>query len=140
MWGLAASVLSFSQARTASEEEEVLGFERELCKAYRDGDIAGITRGVTENYTLTDSHANVTGRAEDLEEARKGDPKYEIFENLGMKARVHGDTAVVIGRTHLKGTSDGKAFEKEVQFTDTLVRENGQWRLFAGHVSVKPEH
>ena len=38
-------------------------------------------------------------------------------------------------RTKLKGVYDGKTVDKIVQFTDTLVKQNGQWRLAAGHVS-----
>ena len=92
-----------------------------------------------EDYVLTDSHGKISGRDSDLDDARKHDPTYEVFENLGMKVRVHGDTAVVTGRTHLKGTSGGKTFEAEVEFTDTLVKDAGRWRLLAVHVSKPPE-
>jgi ketosteroid isomerase-like protein len=49
----------------------------------------------------------ITTRADDIGEARRNDPKYEIFENYDMKVRVHGDTAVVTGKTHTKGSSGG---------------------------------
>jgi ketosteroid isomerase-like protein len=52
-----------------------------------------------------------------------------------MKVRVHGDTAVVTGKTHTKGVSGGKPFDFQFQFTDTFVKDGGRWRLLAGHVS-----
>ena len=53
---------------------------------------------------------------------------YDVFENYDMKARLYGDnTAVVLGRTHVKGTAEGKAFDRVVQFTDTLIKRDGQW-------------
>jgi len=55
-----------------------------------------------------------------------------------MKVRVHGDTAVVTGRTHTKGASGGKPFDSEFQFTDAFVKDGGHWRLFARHVSKLP--
>ena len=59
------------------------------------------------------------------------------FENYDMKVRLYGDsTAVVTGRTKLKGVYNGKPIDKVVQFTDTLVKQNGHWRLAAGHVSA----
>lgn len=88
-----------------------------------------------DDYTLTNSRGEVTGKAQDLEEAKKRDPKYDVFENREMKARVHGDTGVVIGRTILKGTAAGKPFSAEFQFTDTVIKVDGRWRLLAGHVS-----
>ena len=65
----------------------------------------------------------------DLAEAKKGDPKYEIFENHDMKARLHGDSAVVTGVTHTKGISGGQPFDAEFRFTDTFVKDHGRWRL-----------
>lgn len=127
--------LSFASARAGSEEEAVMQAERELAVAYQKSDVTGITRGVMEDYTLTNSKGKISSRADDLEEARKIDPKYEIFENREMKVRVHGETAVVLGITRTKGTSEGKAFDAEFQFTDTFVKESGRWRLLAGHVT-----
>jgi ketosteroid isomerase-like protein len=80
----------------------------------------------------------ITTRADDIGEARKNDPKYEIFENYDMKVRLHGDTAVVTGKTHTKGLSGGKPFDFQFQFTDTFVKDSRRWRLLAGHVSKLP--
>src|SRR6266496_1157976 len=117
------------------EENAVLKAERELADAYLNSDADGIARGVTEDYTLTNSTGKITTRANDLEEATKKDPKYEVFENTGMKVRVHGNTAVVTGRTHTKGISGEKPFDSSFQFTDTFIKDGGRWRLLAGHVS-----
>jgi hypothetical protein len=35
----------------------------------------------------------------------------------------------------VKGTADGKQFDRIVQFTDTLIKRNARWQLAAGHVS-----
>ena len=62
--------------------------------------------------------------------------KYDVFENYDMKVRVYDDaTAVVLGKTRVKGNAEGKSIDIVVQFTDTFVKKNGQWRLAAGHVS-----
>src|SRR5258707_7580567 len=91
-----------------------------------------------EDATLPNSMANLTTRADDIGEARKNDPKCEIFENYDMKVRLYGDTAVVTGKTHAKGVSGGKPFDFQFQFTDTFVKEGGRWRLLARHVSKLP--
>jgi ketosteroid isomerase-like protein len=91
-----------------------------------------------EDYTLTNSMGKITTRADDIGEAKKNDPKYEIFENCDMKVRVHGDTAVVTWKTHTKGISGGKPFDFQFQFTDTFIKDDGRGRLLAGHVSKLP--
>ena len=123
----------------AGDEDDVLRAERELALCYQKSDAACIEQGVMEDYTLTNSKGKITTRADDLEEARKRDPKYEIFENHDMKVRLHGDAAVVIGITHAKGISGGQLFDAEFRFTDTFVKDHGRWRLWAGQaVKIAP--
>jgi ketosteroid isomerase-like protein len=74
-------------------------------------------------------------RADEINELRSGKVRYDVFENYDMLARLYGDTAVVLGKTRVKGTADGKPFDRIVQFTDTLIKRDGRWQLAAGHVS-----
>jgi ketosteroid isomerase-like protein len=85
-----------------------------------------------EDYILITSRGKKSTRADDLAEAKKGDPKYEIFENHDMNVRLHGESAVVTGVTHTKGISGGQPFDAEFRFTDTFVKDHGRWRLWAG--------
>jgi ketosteroid isomerase-like protein len=121
----------------ATEENAVLQAERDLATAYLNSEDGAIERYVMEDYALTHSTGKITTRADDLDEARKKDPKYDVFENRDMKVRIHGDTAVVTGRRHMKGTAGGKPFDSKFQFTDTFVKDAGRWRLLAGHVSKR---
>ena len=133
---LAGLPLVFAQENDVANA--VLQTERHLASVYLKSDADGIAQGVMEDYTLTNSMGKITTRADDIGEARKNDPKYEIFENYDMKVRLHGDTAVVTGKTHTKGVSGGKPFDFQFQFTDTFVKDGGRWRLLAGHVSKLP--
>jgi uncharacterized protein (TIGR02246 family) len=124
-------------AQTPSEETTaVLKAEREGCAAYLHGDAEKIAKFLAEDYTLTNSKGEISARADDIADATSGKVHYDEFENYDMKVRLYGDsTAVVTGRTKLKGVYNGEPIDKVVQFTDTLVKQNGQWRLAAGHVS-----
>jgi ketosteroid isomerase-like protein len=116
----------------AGDEDDVLRAEHELALCYQNSDAACIEQGVMEDYILINSRGKISTRADDLAEAKKSDPKYEIFENHDMKARVHGDSAVVTGVTQTKGISGGQPFDAEFRFTDTFVKDHGRWRLWAG--------
>ena len=119
----------------AGDEDGVLRAERELALCYQNSDAACIEQGAMEDCTLTNSKGKITTRADDLAEARKHDPKYEIFENHDMLVRVHGEVAVVIGITHTKGISGGQPFDAEFRFTDTFVKDHCHWRLWAGQAA-----
>jgi ketosteroid isomerase-like protein len=140
---LAAVLLSIGSLAVAdtAAENEVLQFQRDACKAFVDADVAGLERVLTPDFTLTGSSGNVSTRANEIEELRSGKVHYEVFENYDMQARLYGpDVAVVLGKTHVKGASEGKPFDRVVQFTDTVVRQNGRWQVAASHVSPLPNH
>ena len=124
----------FSLAQTPTEQE-VLQFEREACKAFLDADVAALERVLTQEFTLMLSNGEVSTRADEINELRSRKVHYDVFENYDMLARLYGDTAVVLGKTRVKGTADGKPFDRVVQFTDTLIKRDGHWQLAAGHVS-----
>jgi hypothetical protein len=132
---LATLAFQISAAQT-SAENDVLQFERDACKAFLDADPAALERELTADFTLTLSNGEISTRADEINEVRSGKVHYDIFENYDMKARLYGDnTAVVLGKTRVKGTSEGKQFDRVVQFTDTLIKRDGRWQLAAGHVS-----
>jgi hypothetical protein len=133
---LLAIPVSQSLVAQSPAEKDVLQFERDACKAFLDADPAALQRALTDDFTLTLSNGNVSTRADEIEELRSGKVRYDVFENYDMIARLYGDSAaVVLGKTRVKGTSDGKPFDRVVQFTDTLIKRNGRWQVAAGHVS-----
>ena len=117
-------------------EQEVLQFERDACKAFLGADVAALERVLTPEFTLTLSNGEVNTRADEINELRSKKVRYDVFENYDMLVRLYGDdVAVVLGKTRVKGTADGKPFDRVVQFTDTLIKRDGRWQLAAGHVS-----
>jgi ketosteroid isomerase-like protein len=131
----AVSICGLSFAQTPAQQE-VLQFERDACKAFLDADVAALERVLTPDFTLTLSNGDVSTRADEINELQSKKVHYDVFENYDMLARLYGnDTAIVLGKTRVKGTADGKPFDRVVQFTDTLIKRDGRWQLAAGHVS-----
>lgn len=128
--------LTAALAAETPAQKEVLQFERDACKAFLDADVGALERVMTPDFTLTLSNGDVSTRADEINELHSGKVHYDVFENYDMLARLYGDgVAVVVGKTRVKGTADGKAFDRVVQFTDTLIKRDGRWQLAAGHVS-----
>ena len=133
---LLAIPVSQSLVAQSSAEKDVLQFERDACKAFLDADPAALQRVLTDDFTLTLSNGEVSTCRNEIDELRSGKVHYDVFENYDMNARIYADdVAVVLGKTHVKGTSEGKPFDRVVQFTDTLIKRDGRWQLAAGHVS-----
>jgi len=125
----------YSLAQTPAEND-VLQFERDACKAFLDTDPAALERVLTPDFTLTLSNGDVSIRAHEINDLRSGKVHYDVLENYDMKARLYGDNmAIVLGKTRVKGTAEGKPFDRVVQFTDILIKRDGRWQLAAGHVS-----
>ena len=132
---LAIAACQFCLAQTPAQQE-VLQFEHDACKAFLEVDVAALERVLTPDFTLTLSNGEVSTRADEINELHSGKVHYDVFENYDMLARLYGDSvAVVLGKTRVKGTADGKPFDRLVQFTDTLIKRDGRWQLAAGHVS-----
>jgi ketosteroid isomerase-like protein len=124
-------------AQTPTDESAaVLQAEHDGCVAYLRGDAETIAIFLTDDYTLTDSKGKISTAADDIEDARSSRVHYDVFENYDMKVRVYGShTAIVTGKTKVKGNAQSKPIDIIVQFTDTFVKQSGRWRLAAGHVS-----
>ena len=132
---LALAACQFCLAQTPAQQE-VMQFERDACKAFLEADVVALERVLTPDFTLTLSNGEVSTRADEINELHSGKVHYDVFENYDMLARLYGnDAAVVVGKTRVKGTADGKPFDRVVQFTDTLIKRDGRWQLAAGHVS-----
>jgi ketosteroid isomerase-like protein len=56
-----------------------------------------------------------------------------------MKLHRHGDTVVVIGSTHEKGTAKGKSYEHHGRFTDTWIKRGAQWLCIASQLALIPK-
>ena len=108
---------------------------QDACVAFLKADLTAAEALLAPGFTLVNSSAVVQTREEVLAEIRNGDPRYDEFRNHSMSARVYGDAAIVQGITTVKGVAGGQAFDINVRFTDTLIRERGQWRLVVSHVT-----
>ena len=121
-------------AAPADDERDIRKVEAALCEAVQTGDAAAIAKLEDETYTLTNSRSEVTTRADDIADAKKG-VRYDEFRNHEQTVRLYGDAAIVLGVTSVKGSSGGKPFAADFKFTDTYVRRADGWKIAASHAT-----
>ncbi|HEY2394616.1 MAG TPA: nuclear transport factor 2 family protein [Rudaea sp.] len=120
---------------TSGDEQEIRRVEALLCKAFESGDAATLRRYMDAAFTQTSSRGEVTDFAQNVAEVAKREPRYEVFRNHEQKVRLYGDSAIILGITTVKGTSEGKPFEADFQYTDTWIHRDGHWKIAASHAS-----
>lgn len=127
------------EARQATPaEREVMQVTQDACQAFLKADIPAAEALLLPGFTLVNSRAVVQSRDDVLRELRDHDPVYSEFRNHSMSAQVFRDAAIVQGITTVKGKSGENTFAVDVRFTDTLIRQNGTWRLIVSHVTRIP--
>jgi hypothetical protein len=133
---LGAEPAAISQSNPTREEQLVMQVTQDACVAFLNADLAAAEALLAPGFTLVNSQAVVQSREEVLAEVRNRDPVYSVFRNHSMTARVFREAAIVQGITTVKGRSGEHAFDVNVRFTDTLIREKGKWRLVVSHVTA----
>src|SRR4051794_5434190 len=110
-------LLTWAQKPSADDEKSIWQTEYAWCNAFLKGDSAALAEIEKEGYVLTGSDGMVSTRDADLAEMKAGKNHYSVFGGHEADIRVFGDTAIVTGRTVLKGTEEGKPTEGIFQFT-----------------------
>jgi ketosteroid isomerase-like protein len=71
-------------------------------------------------------------KAEAVASARSSKIVYDAVELSDLAVRVEGEAGVVTGVNHVRGKDEqGKAFDRRVRFTDTFIKRDGRWQVWA---------
>lgn len=117
---------------------ELLQAEADVCHAFEAGNADALRRTLTADFTLVDSHGNVTNLKQNLAEVAAREPFYEEFRNHDQQVRLYGDAALIVGITSIRGRAGGEPFAADFRYTDTWIRRDGKWLLAASHASRLP--
>jgi len=132
---LGVAVAQQKSATPSGEEAELKALEQKWNDAYLKGDSTALDAILAETFISTDAEGKVSTKAETLAHLKSGQTKYQTSQVDDMKVSVYGDTAVVNGRWKGKFVEKRKPVNGTERFTDTYVRQNGQWRCVASHSS-----
>ena len=122
-------------AQATNVEQTLLQLERDWEQANAKNDTAALERILAPEFVSTDSDGRLVTRAEMFARRKSGAVKFTEFTQDDYKVHVVGDTAVVPGRSTLKGIRDGKNLSGRERWTDVFVRRNGSWQAVASHSS-----
>ncbi len=139
---IAALVLVSNMAAARPPEDvaqALTKLENDWAKAGLAGDAAALEKLLTPDYVYTNQDGEMASRADMVAGMKSGATKYDAFTVGDMKVHVYGDAAVVTGKSYTKGKENGKPIDETVRFTDTWVKQGGQWLCAATQVSRLPK-
>jgi len=128
-------------AQASDDGDLLLRLEREWNEALKGHDVAWLEKNFASDLTdISSGNGALHSKAEDIAMMKADKTVYDLLELSEMKTRVEGDAGIVTGINHLKGHDDqGQAFDLRLAFTDTYIRRDGHWQVWATqHTRVKP--
>ncbi len=139
---LAAALLatpSFAQQPSAAADAKaVADLDTQYQLAVKKNDAETMSRILLDDFVLVIGTGKTFNKADLIKDAQSKAASYEQQdEEPGtQQVRVWGDTAVVTAKLWLKGTRDGKPFDRKLWFSDTYVRTKNGWRYAFGQASI----
>ncbi len=105
--------------------------ERNLAAAYMRGDRAFVDDLLADDWTSTDYTGRIWTKANVLALFGPGGPTFTKAEIDVDRVRVHGDVAIVTGRSVSAGRVDGRDVSVTQRYMDIYVKRDGRWRVVA---------
>ena len=128
---------AFAQQKSGGGDEAALkAIEEKWDAANMKGDTATLATIFADTFITTNAEGKTRTKAEALAQVKSGDIKYETSKVDDMKVYVYGEAAVVNGRWKAKFVEKGKPVDTSERFTDTYIRQNGQWKCVASQGST----
>jgi ketosteroid isomerase-like protein len=126
-------VMVSSAGYPLGDAAQLLYMEREWNDAMKNRDAVWFERNYADDATDVISRTGgLLTKAEAVAEARNSKDTIASHELSDTNVRVVGDTAVVTGVNHVKGSDEkGQPFERRVRFTDVFVKRDGRWQVLA---------
>jgi Domain of unknown function (DUF4440) len=124
---LIPSVTAFSQ--TGSIADQV----RALDKTQREAALRGETR-FEEQYTAAECVSinpagAVSSREETIARMKSGDVKLDAIDIDQEQVHVYGETAVITGREHVRGSYKAHAFDSWARYSRVWIKQDGTWKV-----------
>jgi ketosteroid isomerase-like protein len=128
-----------ASAQTEGDETKIIALENLWNQMQIAHDADAMEKMLDADFILTDYDGSVLTKGQFLASIRDKSNQLTSEVSQDMKLHRHGDTVVVIGATHEKGTAKGKPYEHHGRFTDTWIKHDSQWLCVASQLSLIPK-
>jgi ketosteroid isomerase-like protein len=119
----------------SQEEQALMKIQHEWAEARIKGDSSYTRRIEAENCTIVWPDGRIVNKRQDLQ-TMTGDVVFSEFKIQNLQVRLYGDTGIVVGEGVLKARN-GKQnlLGGKFVWTDTFVKQSGQWKVVASQIT-----
>jgi len=133
---LGLGVLIQDRADASDEETQLILLERAWNQAETGGDPSALARLFEDTLVYVDYDGSLLNKAEYLRSVANPVSKPDHIRDEGMKVHVYGTTGIVSGIYRETGKEKGKPYTRRARFTDTWIKQSGQWRCVASQSTL----
>ena len=133
---LALGSLFPQQAASQGDESRIIALENLWNQVQLSHDAEAMGKMLHPDFVFTDYDGTVMNKQVFLTSIRDPYNKLTVEVSDDMKLHRFGDTVIVTGATHEKGMLKGKAYEHYGRFTDTWIKQNGEWLCVASQLGL----
>ena len=127
-----------AQMPTSKDDQakQILALENAWNPAEIRGDTGGLDLLLGADFVYTDSDGSVKQREKWLAGVKDDASQLDLLGNQDEIVHMYGDAAIVTGEYYEKIRTKGKPVRRRGRFTDTWVKQNGQWKCVASQVTL----
>ncbi len=133
---LSSLALPQNSSKPEGDETQIIAFENLWNQMQIAHDANAMEQMLDPDFILTDYDGSVLNKAQFLASIRDKSNQLTTEVSQDMKLHRHGDTVIVIGATHEKGTLKGKPYEHHGRFTDTWIKRDYRWLCIASQLAL----
>jgi len=133
---LAFTVRIHGRAKAADDETQLIQLERSWNQAEMGRDANAIASLFDDTLVYVDYDGSLMNRAEYLRSVASPSSSPDHMYDEGMKVHVYSNAGVVSGVYRETGTTKGKPYTRRARFTDTWIKQNGQWKCVASQSTL----
>jgi ketosteroid isomerase-like protein len=119
-----------------SEDEQALKkIQHEWAEARIKGDSSYTRRIEADDCTIVWPDGSIVNKRADLE-SMTGDIVFSVFKIQNLQVRLYGDTGIVVGEGMIKARKAKQdLLGGKFVWTDTFVKQGGQWKVVASQIT-----
>jgi ketosteroid isomerase-like protein len=127
-----------STGNALNDQAVLIYMESDWNDAAKRNDIAWFERNYADDATDVSSRTGtIHTKAEEIASMKDDKTKLESLDLSDLNVRVDGNVAIVTGINTVKGRdAQGKSFERRSRFTDTFIKRDGRWLVWATQGTV----
>ena len=115
--------------------DELRQVQEAIARAELERDVETLRRLIHDDFMGVDATGALMTRDDVVDTYGSGLFVLQTLVVEEQHVRVSGSTGVVTASSIMRGRTPEGEFEQRYRFTDVYVRDRGEWRLFASHMT-----